>query len=32
VLGINPRTTLPDFNGRPQYLLEDARPVRELVS
>jgi hypothetical protein len=31
VLGINPRTTLPDFTGRPQYLLDDPRPVRELV-
>ena len=31
VLGIDPRTTLPDFNGRPQYLLDDAEPVRELV-
>jgi hypothetical protein len=26
------RTTLPDFNGRPQYLVEDnAQPIRELV-
>jgi len=31
VLGIDPRTTLPDFTGRPQYLLDDPRPVRELV-
>jgi uncharacterized protein DUF1501 len=31
VLGINPRATLPDFNGRPQYLLDDPQPVRELV-
>ena len=31
VLGINPRATLPDFNGRPQYLLDDPRPVRELL-
>lgn len=31
VLGVNPRTTLPDFSGRPQYLLDDPRPVRELV-
>lgn len=31
VLGINPRATLPDFNGRPQYLLDDPRPVRELI-
>jgi hypothetical protein len=31
VLGIDPRTTLADFNGRPQYVLEDPRPVKELV-
>lgn len=31
VLGINPRQTLPDFNGRPQYLLDDWRPIKELV-
>jgi hypothetical protein len=31
VLGIDPRTTLPDFTGRPQYLLDDHRPVRELL-
>jgi len=31
VLGINLRATLPDFTGRPQYLLDDPRPVRELV-
>jgi Protein of unknown function (DUF1501) len=31
VLGINLRATLPDFNGRPQYLLDDPQPVRELV-
>jgi hypothetical protein len=31
VLGIDPRTTLDDFNGRPQYLLDDPRPVSELV-
>ena len=30
VLGIDPRATLPDFSGRPQYLLDDPRPVREL--
>lgn len=32
VLGIDPKDTLPDFTGRPQYLLDDHRPVRELVS
>jgi hypothetical protein len=31
VLGIDPRQTLPDLNGRPQYLLDDRRPIRELV-
>lgn len=31
VLGIDPRTTLPDFNGRPQFLLDDPAPIRELV-
>lgn len=31
VLGVDPHTTLPDFSGRPQYLLEDARPIRQLV-
>jgi uncharacterized protein (DUF1501 family) len=31
VLGINPRATLADFSGRPQYLLDDKSPIRELV-
>ncbi len=31
VLGIRPDATLPDFNGRPQYLLDDHEPIRELV-
>jgi len=32
VLGINPRTTtLPDASGRPQYLVDDADVVSELV-
>jgi hypothetical protein len=31
VLGINPAATLPDHNGRPQYLLDDRDPVAELV-
>jgi uncharacterized protein (DUF1501 family) len=32
VLGIAAgATSLPDFNGRPRYLLEDARPIPELV-
>ena len=32
VLGIDPRTTLDDFHGRPQYLLDDPRPVKELIA
>jgi hypothetical protein len=32
VLGVNPETKIPDFSGRPQYLLEDREPVRELVT
>lgn len=31
VLDVNPTTTLPDFNGRPQYLLEDPQPIGELI-
>ncbi|MBX9582808.1 MAG: DUF1501 domain-containing protein [Gemmataceae bacterium] len=31
VLGVDPGATLPDFTGRPQYLLDDPQPVRELV-
>jgi len=31
VLGIDPSTRLPDFNGRPQYLLEDREPIQELL-
>jgi hypothetical protein len=31
VLGIDPALTLPDHNGRPQYLLENREPVSELV-
>ena len=31
VLGIDPADTLPDFNGRPQYLLDDNSPVKELI-
>src|SRR5262249_50995915 len=32
VLGIDRRAQLTDFNGRPQYLLDDPEPVRELIS
>jgi uncharacterized protein (DUF1501 family) len=31
VLGINPATTLPDHSGRPTYLLDDRRKVKELI-
>jgi len=31
VLGIDPGATIPDFSGRPQYLLEDREPIRELI-
>jgi hypothetical protein len=31
VLGIDPTTTLTDFGGRPQALLDDRAPIRELV-
>jgi hypothetical protein len=31
VLGIDPSATIPDHNGRPQYLLEDRDPVKELI-
>ena len=31
VLGIDPATTIPDFGGRPRYLLDDQRPITELV-
>jgi hypothetical protein len=31
VLGIDPSATIPDLNGRPQYLLDDRDPVTELL-
>ena len=31
VLGIDPALTLPNHQGRPMYLLDDRRPVEELV-
>jgi hypothetical protein len=31
VLGIEPGQTLPDFSGRPQYLLDDRDVIAELV-
>jgi len=30
-LGIDPEHTLPDFNGRPIYLLDDREPIFELL-
>jgi hypothetical protein len=32
VLGIDPAIAIPDFNGRPQYLLEEREPIRELIA
>jgi hypothetical protein len=31
VLGIDPGTTFLDYNGRPQYVLEERQPVTELL-
>lgn len=31
VLGINPCTQLDDFNGRPQYLLDEREPIAALI-
>lgn len=31
VLGIDPSATIPDLNGRPQYVLDDRDPVKELL-
>jgi hypothetical protein len=31
VLGIDPAATISDHNGRPQYLLDDREPVKELI-
>jgi hypothetical protein len=30
-LGIDPRSTIPDLNGRPQYIADSQQPVRELI-
>ena len=30
-LGIDPTTTIPDFTGRPRFLLEDHQVIRELL-
>jgi hypothetical protein len=32
VLGIDPSVQLLDFNGRPQYLLDEREPIQELVA
>lgn len=31
VLGVNPAATLPDFSGRPQFILDDREPIAELL-
>lgn len=31
VLGIDPSLTVPDFNGRPMYLVDDREPIAELI-
>ncbi len=31
VLGIDPSATIPDYNGRPQYVLDDRDPIKELI-
>ena len=31
-LGIDSGTTIPDFTGRPRYLLENRRVIKELIS
>lgn len=31
VLGIDPATTVPDHTGRPQFLLDDHAPIKELL-
>lgn len=31
VLGIDPAVTIPDHNGRPQFLLDDRDPLSELI-
>ena len=31
VLGIDPAATIPDYQGRPQYILDDREPVSGLL-
>jgi len=30
-MGIDPKLTFPDHSGRPRYILEDRKPIRELL-
>ena len=30
-LGIDPGSTIPDLNGRPQYIADSQVPLRELI-
>jgi hypothetical protein len=32
VLGVDLNTALPDFTGRPQFVLDDNKPIKELQS
>jgi uncharacterized protein (DUF1501 family) len=31
VLGIDPASTIPDASGRPMFLLDDRKPIRDLL-
>jgi hypothetical protein len=31
LLGIDPAATIPDFNGRPMYLVDDRERIAELL-
>ena len=31
VLGVDLNTTIPDFTGRPQFILDDNKPIKELL-
>jgi hypothetical protein len=31
VLGVDPEQTIPDFSGRPTYLLDDPKPIKALL-
>jgi hypothetical protein len=30
-LGIDPGSTIPDLNGRPQYISDSQQPIAELI-